>query len=398
MRYANWFWALLALAVGPISPVLGQCVPTYNTGYGPDFVYLQGDAAMNSQSASAVSSAVSSWRGCYSYGSQMGFPIPSWNPVRNASFASITVKYVTGFNPTNNHSCGEFSGNTIKIFQKAKTPANTVVYCSTFGYSTLIAHELGHFYGLSDIYTSGCTSIMGQADGLTHSVTGQDCGAAKNAKSTPSENYPVYPTCTEPCAGSCTSDGYCEATNAQTSPIVVALRGNHFSLSGLENPVHFDIKDDGEPIWMGWTTGGGETAFLALDRNGNDTIDNGAELFGNQTVLPDGCIAVNGYVALAPYDSEALGGNDNLEIDPGDAIYPVLRLWLDEDHDGVSDSGELMSLAEAGITAISLEYRLDQRTDRFGNRFWLRGSGTRIGPNGQVEHPMVIYDVYFVRE
>ena len=45
-------------------------------------------------------------------------------------------------------------------------PANTVVYCSTFGYSTLIAHELGHFYGLSDIYTSGCTSIMGQADGL----------------------------------------------------------------------------------------------------------------------------------------------------------------------------------------------------------------------------------------
>ena len=88
---------------------------------------------------------------------------------------------------------------------------------------------------------------------------------------------------------------------------------------------------------------------------------------------------MNGYVALAPYDSEAFGGNDNLEIDPGDAIYPVLRLWLDEDHDGVSDSGELMSLAEAGITAISLEYRLDQRTDRFGNRFWLLARGRESG-------------------
>jgi hypothetical protein len=327
----------------------------------------------------------------------MGFPIPSMNPVRYASFASITVTYVSGFNPNNDQACGRFNGNTITIYEKARA-SNKVLYCEDFGYSSLIAHELGHFYGLSDIYDTTCTSIMGQADGLTHYVTGQDCGAARDSKTTPSENLPVDYGCNEPCAGSCTSDGYCEATTTPTSPIVIALQGNRFSLSGLEDPVLFDIMNDGTPIWMSWTAGGGGTAFLTLDRNGNGTIDNGSELFGNQTVLPDGCMAVNGYVALAPYDSEALGGNGNLEIDPGDAIYPMLRLWLDEDHDGVSDSGELMPLAEAGITAIGLDYHLDHRTDRFGNHFWLRGSAWRLGPSGQVEHPLVIYDVYFVRE
>ena len=397
MKPAGWTWVLLALVLEPVSSVLGQCVPSYNTGFGPDYVYLYGDAAMNGQSPNAVANAVYSWKGCYSPGSQMGFPIPSGNPVSGASYASLTVKYVSGFNPTNDQSCGEFNGNTIKIFQKAKSPSNTVVYCSTYGYSSLIAHELGHFYGLTDIYTSGCTGIMAQADGLTHSVTSQDCVAAKASKVTPSENQPVHPACTEPCAGTCMVDGHCQATY-QTSPIVIALRGNHFSLSGPEDPVLFDIWNDGEPVWMGWTAAGGETAFLAVDLNGNGTIDSGAELFGNSTLLPDGCVALNGYVALAPYDSQALGGNGNLEIDAGDAIFPSLRLWLDDDHDGVSDVGELMSLAEAGITGIGLDYHVDQRIDRFGNHFWLRGSATRVGPNGQVEHPLVIYDVYFVGE
>ena len=334
----------------------------------------------------------------------MGFPIPSTTPISSASFASITVNYVTGLNPNDPHSCGRFpgatGGNTIDVFQLAKNSSGATVACSGYGYSTIIAHELGHFYGLGHVPggPDGCTSIMAPADGYFHTVTGDDCAAARESVETPSENNSVNGYCQEPCAGSCTTDGFCEATNTPTSPIVVALSGNRFDLSGLEDPVLFDLDNDGQLELSGWTARDGGTAFLALDRNGNCVIDDGGELFGNHTLLPDGSVAVNGYVALSPYDSPALGGDGDLEITPGDAIWPSLCLWLDRDHDGLTDPGELRPLASHGITAISLEYRLDRRVDGFGNRFWYRGSATRTTKNGNASHPILVYDVYFIGE
>ena len=326
----------------------------------------------------------------------MGFPIPSTSPVSGASFASLTVNYVSGYYPANDQACATFSGNTITIYQQAKDAAGTTVQCSTFGYSTLIAHELGHFYGLSDVYGSGCTSIMGQADGLPHSVTSGDCGAARNSKITPSENNSVYPTCQEPCAGGCSSDGFCTATTNPQSPIVVALQGNRFSLTGLDDPVFFDLDNDGQSSWTGWTAGGSSTAFLALDLNANGQIDDGGELFGNHTLLPDGSEAINGFVALSPYDSPLLGGNQDLRIDQGDAVFWSLRLWLDDDHDGSTDPGELRSLASHGITSISLEFEHARRIDQFGNKYLLRGSATRSSKSGHEDQPITIYDVFFV--
>jgi hypothetical protein len=89
-------------------------------------------------------------------------------------------------------------------------------------------------------------------------------------------------------------------------------------LTGLDDPVWVRHRRDGAVDLMGWTDGG--EGLLALDRNGNGTIESGAELFGNATPLLDGTRALNGYLALAELDSGFLGGN-------GDVFF-VVAPWL----------------------------------------------------------------------
>ena len=50
-----------------------------------------------------------------------------------------------------------------------------------------------------------------------------------------------------------------------------------------------------------------------------------------------------------------LDDNGDGVIDSGDAAFGSLQVWQDLDHDGVSDAGELKSLADHGITGINLD-------------------------------------------
>jgi hypothetical protein len=177
------------------------------------------------------------------------------------------------------------------------------------------------------------------------------------------------------------------------SPIVIDLDGNGFHLTDAANGVRFDISGTGNLIQMGWTAAGSNNAFLALP-GADGQIHNGQQLFGNFTPQPPSD-QPNGFAALAAYDDPNKGGNGDGIIDARDAVFALLRLWVDDNHDGISQPEELHTLPSLGVNSISLNYKRDDKTDEYGNAFRYR---TRINPDGHTDVGKKAYDIFFVVE
>jgi len=149
-------------------------------------------------------------------------------------------------------------------------------------------------------------------------------------------------------------------------PLVVNFEGAASELT--DSKFYLDLDLDGSPERLHKLDQ--SSGFLALDRNGNQHIDDGSELFGAQSG--------NGFADLAEYDEDGNGF-----IDEGDSVYDKLRIWVQHE-DG---SQSLFSLAEKGIGALYLGYQTTdwelrtEQSDTLAGR--LRATGLFLREDGQ---------------
>jgi hypothetical protein len=179
-------------------------------------------------------------------------------------------------------------------------------------------------------------------------------------------------------------------------PVIIDLDDQGFQLTGLENPVWFDLDASGQPEEIGWTAPGVRDGFLCLDRNHDGAITDGRELFGQVTPLANGQPAKIGYAALAELDRQDLGGNGDGFVGPEDAGFKDLCVWVDTNHDGVSQPGEILTLAQAGIVRLAYDYVETRRQDSHGNLFRYKSRAWGLNPAGRVRQ-LTTYDVFFVQ-
>ena len=116
-------------------------------------------------------------------------------------------------------------------------------------------------------------------------------------------------------------------------PLVINFDGTAAQLQELR--FDFDLNGDGQDEAVPMLAGA--RGYLALDRNQNERIDNGLELFGPATG--------NGFAELAAHDSDSNGW-----IDEDDAVFHQLRVW----RPSADGTGSLRTLPEAGVGAMHL--------------------------------------------
>lgn len=152
-----------------------------------------------------------------------------------------------------------------------------------------------------------------------------------------------------------TSVSVTQAGAKPRDPVVVDLSGRGPATTGRAGARAFDLSGRGEARPTSMVTG--DTAFLALDADGNGRIDSGAELFGDQHGARDG------FEELRKHDANGDG-----RIDARDPVFQRLRLWFGD--------GRLCAVSEAGLLAISLDARARSGLTPGGDPIFLQAAIT----------------------
>jgi hypothetical protein len=124
-------------------------------------------------------------------------------------------------------------------------------------------------------------------------------------------------------------------------PLSLDLDGDGIELVSLANSTtHFDLDGNGFAERTGWVSS--DDGILVRDGNRNGNVDSVAELFGSATQ--------DGFAVLETFDD-----NHDGQIDAQDAVFADLKVWRDLNQNGVSEAGELFTLAQLGIQSISVQ-------------------------------------------
>ncbi|MGW9949826.1 YD repeat-containing protein [Rhizobium leguminosarum] len=137
-------------------------------------------------------------------------------------------------------------------------------------------------------------------------------------------------------------------------PVLLDLNGdNHIDLRPLDSlgtSVGFDWDGDGVADETAWV--GPQDGFLAID------------LGANGTAGPDGKIDQARELAFSLWDDESTSDLDGLRLafdtnhdnvlDLNDDRWSEFRVWRDLNQNGVSDTGELQTMTDAGIRLVNL--------------------------------------------
>lgn len=120
---------------------------------------------------------------------------------------------------------------------------------------------------------------------------------------------------------------------ALQDPLIINYAGPAAALT--ERNFRFDLDADGSEDLISFVQPG--SGFLALDKNGDGTINDGQELFGPQSG--------NGFDELRAYDADG-----NNWIDENDPVFKQLRVWTRD----AQGNNVLLALGQTGVGAIYL--------------------------------------------
>lgn len=166
------------------------------------------------------------------------------------------------------------------------------------------------------------------------------------------------------------------------TPLVLSFDGRPAELVPARAAT-FDLDGAGGCITTDWPEA--STPWLALDVDGNGTIDSGRELFGSGTLMQSGKRAHNGFMALTELDDDGNG-----RIDMKDAAFSQLVLWSDHDGDRRSTFAEAQPVSQHQILSIELGYHIDRQCDARGNCGVERATFHFVDEHGAVRQGEVV--------
>jgi VCBS repeat-containing protein len=147
------------------------------------------------------------------------------------------------------------------------------------------------------------------------------------------------------------------------TPLILDLNHDSVRTLGTDAGLQYDLTGSGLRASVGWSAP--EDGFLVRDINHDGSINDGTEMFGEATVLANGERAQDGFEALSDLDT-----NQDGMINSQDQAFNSLAIWRDVNTDGITDAGELLTLAQHDIASLNLSYTESDRVDN-GNQLRL---------------------------